>query len=62
MIEGQKKLMSTTKKQSRNTGKTKASKLQINKETLKDLGGSKVAQVKGGAIRCSYDQSGCGTA
>ena len=40
--------MSTTKKQSKNTGKTKTSKLQLKKETLKDLTARGPGQIKGG--------------
>ena len=40
--------------------KSKKLKLNLNKETLKDLGTSKSEQVKGGAIRCTDRDSGCG--
>ena len=47
--------MSTNKKQA---GKTKANKLRLNKETLKDLDTPKGKDLKGGKC-CSRAQSGC---
>lgn len=54
--------MTDSKKTTKGKSPKKSKKLQLNKETIKDLGGNKTAQVKGGAPkpRCTYDDSGCG--
>ena len=61
--------MTDIRKSARESGK-KANKLQLNKETIRDLGPSKTATVRGGARNtggpsvccggyCSYEESGC---
>ena len=47
--------MTDSKKKEKGKSGVKAKKLQLNKETLKDLGASKNAQVKGGRM-----SGGCG--
>ena len=57
--------MTDIKKKQEDKSGVKAKKLQLNKETLKDLGASKNAQVKGGADgtyggpRCTQRWSDC---
>ena len=53
--------MTDIKKTGKGKSGAKPKKLQLNKETLKDLGTSKSEQVKGGAIPrlCTQPNTGC---
>ena len=54
--------MTDVKKTAKSKNAEKSKKLRLNKETLTDLSGNKVDQVKGGggALRCTREDSGCG--
>ena len=55
--------MTDIKKKDKGKSGVKSKKLQLNKETIKDLGASKNAQVKGGqptgGERCTQRATGC---
>ena len=56
--------MTDSKKTVKDKNTQKSKKLRLNKETLKDLGTSKIEQVKGGAgggRRCTQDDTGYST-
>ena len=51
--------MADSKKTSKDKGRTKAKKLQLNKETIKDLTAKRAEQVKGGIPKEALSRKYC---